>query len=187
MLGCWWLIPIREPSPFSPACLSVATDRLDELWCPVLFCNPLEPVCLQPPPLYTHAQANKDTSSLILWVQKQHLFSFSVSLPLCLVCLLALGIDRIHNKRVVLCGPIQPQTFLEPCSEGLDNIDLAWALNLASWISLLQVHICCHLQYCKSSLTYRSWKTQDFSVSNLTISTCSSHHTNTAPPSSVRS
>ncbi len=79
-VGCWWQIPISEPSAFNPACLSVASDRPDELWCPVLFCNPLEPVCLQPPPLYTHAQTNKDTSSLILGAQKQHLFSFSVSL-----------------------------------------------------------------------------------------------------------
>lgn len=62
----WWQTAISEPSAFNPACLSVASDQPDELWCPVLFCNPLEPVCLQPPPLYTHAQTNKDTSSLIL-------------------------------------------------------------------------------------------------------------------------
>ena len=75
-VGCWWQIPISEPSAFTPACLSVARDWADELWCPVLFRNPLEPVCLQPPPLYTHAQTNRDTSSLILAARKQHLFSF---------------------------------------------------------------------------------------------------------------
>lgn len=68
-----WAISIR------PARLSVASNRADELWCPVLFCNPPEPVCLQPPPLYTHAQTNKDTSSLIARTLKQRLFSLAVS------------------------------------------------------------------------------------------------------------
>lgn len=65
----------------------------DELWCPVLFCNPLEPVCLQPPPLYTHAQTNKDTSSLILRVRRQHL-----SPSLCCVFTESSGIGRVHTK-----------------------------------------------------------------------------------------
>lgn len=68
-----WAISIH------PACLSVASDRADELWCPVLFRNPPEPVCLQPPPLYTHAQTNKDTSSLMPRTLKQRLFSLAVS------------------------------------------------------------------------------------------------------------
>lgn len=68
-----WAISIH------PACLSVASNRADELWCPVLFRNPPEPVCLQPPPLYTHAQTNKDTSSLIPRALKQRLFSLAVS------------------------------------------------------------------------------------------------------------
>lgn len=53
-----------------PDCLSAAGDVAgDELWCPVLFRNPPEPVCLQPPPLCTHThkhtQTDKDTSHLI--------------------------------------------------------------------------------------------------------------------------
>lgn len=68
-----WAISIH------PACLSVASNRANELWCPVLFRNPPEPVCLQPPPLYTHAQTNKDTISLIPRALKQRLFSLAVS------------------------------------------------------------------------------------------------------------
>lgn len=42
-----------------PVCLPVASDQLNELWCPVLFSNPLEPVCLQPPPLCTRTHADQ--------------------------------------------------------------------------------------------------------------------------------
>lgn len=85
-----------------PVCLWPVIG-LDELWCPVLFCNPLEPVCLQPPPLYTHAQTNKDTSSLILRARRQHLFSFSVS-PSCIQSHQGLAeLTHTHKKKKFKC------------------------------------------------------------------------------------
>lgn len=71
-VGCWWQIPIGSQSPFSPASLSVATDQLDELWSPVLCCNPLEPVCLQPPPL--HTQTDQQTHQLSSQVKNNTCF-----------------------------------------------------------------------------------------------------------------
>lgn len=176
MLGCWWQIPIRAPSPLNPACLSVATDRLDELWCPVLFCNPLEPVCLQPPPLYTHAQANKDTSSLVRWAQKQHLFSFSVSLSRTLT-----GTWDWQNTQREGGALWQRRTsdISWTSQQGLDNIDLAWILwqqtnhQLEFWEFVAVVFY----RIVKSSKKKTSWN----SLFLVSSSTCEDLHCENSP------
>lgn len=79
-LGGRFLSVSRQHSG-QPDCLSAAGNVAgDELWCPVLFRNPPEPVCLQPPPLYTHThRLTKTQATLSSAAQKQHLFSFAVS------------------------------------------------------------------------------------------------------------